>query len=917
MQPILLGLQASERETPQLLPQLMQVPFFEQVETDGQAWIWNGQELVPEDFLACGHIRLGLPIDTSIYHLLHRHCAKGARQAEAIIQLSQTVDYVKNHATNLLPALICSTVVLCSPSPPLHEKFRFESSSIAALTEKDEEKMDSVVQKVSRDSGVLIEQNTPDRNHLQPPKSPHYTERKGLQKTFRDTSGYSLVSCSDSHPSPTTSSSCLFSPLSSTSSLPLVHSVSVDAGGDRFKTIDEETAQSRDSLSPLPPGTPGRRRKTSLYHRPSFSGSETSEDATSYSTRLLFDRNQWNTTIVDNNTIVAKFGETTYPMLLWNPKLKLDFEISSPTGVPGIVVAVDPSKPVLNIRLHNPTSYRVGFSIRAYRQTTVHSSHVIYPQSGLHMLESSQCWEESADIHQDSPDRSEYVVVELFVAALEGKRPSWNVLRKYAVMKANKKRPSAGRPSRGNSVFQMPGTTEKKHDNLKQVIAHGLQCVVKNRHSAAEIIFTQALFLPDFQRIELKAFVYICLAVVAYRRQKAGEIESLTHSMNLVNSVDKLIDACEAPRNIRMPRTVQLVKQLRKELNFSDIVKNMRKKEHLKHRKLVPHYHTEGSTTLMCEEGGFLSHKTTNLLVPRGALRAQTEVTLSGHDQKQLQAMLLSTGWEKTVSIVCAVHIECETSAGRFRQPVQVRTTFPDHLLRKNLSLATSPLLLLHSNYLRKWDDVTQDASTSASISEGSVCITTDRTGWLAVAVVDLDPARIASMAMQSLSISPTTFQVCAFGQRFPDDVMQITVAVSPAKDGSAEESGQKDRNGPNQHKGAIDHTGISFPYHIQAYPGERIRCRLKGCFEPDANSGETDLDFHFKATQSHECLGGKFVRLTAPVSKCRGGKMVISRHVSSSSSDSEDWEDIADMSVHLSACTADRVNKTSQPANT
>lgn len=56
------------------------------------------------------------------------------------------------------------------------------------------------------------------------------------------------------------------------------------------------------------------------------------------------------------------------------------------------------------------------------------------------------------------------------------------------------------------------------------------------------------------------------------------EIDSLTHAMNLVNSVDKLVDACEAPRTIRMPRTVHLVKQLRKELNFSDIVKTIRKK---------------------------------------------------------------------------------------------------------------------------------------------------------------------------------------------------------------------------------------------------------------------------------------------------------------------------------------------------
>ena len=56
-----------------------------------------------------------------------------------------------------------------------------------------------------------------------------------------------------------------------------------------------------------------------------------------------------------------------------------------------------------------------------------------------------------------------------------------------------------------------------------------------------------------------------------------SDIESLTHAMKLVNSVDKLVEACEAPRTIRMPRTVHLVKQLRKELNFSDIVKNIRK----------------------------------------------------------------------------------------------------------------------------------------------------------------------------------------------------------------------------------------------------------------------------------------------------------------------------------------------------
>ena len=46
--------------------------------------------------------------------------------------------------------------------------------------------------------------------------------------------------------------------------------------------------------------------------------------------------------------------------------------------------------------------------------------------------------------------------------------------------------------------------------------------------------------------------------------------------MNLVNSVDRLVEACEAT-TMRMPRTVHLVKQLRRELNFSDAVKSLRK----------------------------------------------------------------------------------------------------------------------------------------------------------------------------------------------------------------------------------------------------------------------------------------------------------------------------------------------------
>jgi len=51
---------------------------------------------------------------------------------------------------------------------------------------------------------------------------------------------------------------------------------------------------------------------------------------------------------------------------------------------------------------------------------------------------------------------------------------------------------------------------------------HGLQCVVKGKLDEAEVILTQALMLPDFQRVELKAFLYISLAVVANKRHSKG-----------------------------------------------------------------------------------------------------------------------------------------------------------------------------------------------------------------------------------------------------------------------------------------------------------------------------------------------------------------------------------------------------------
>ena len=46
--------------------------------------------------------------------------------------------------------------------------------------------------------------------------------------------------------------------------------------------------------------------------------------------------------------------------------------------------------------------------------------------------------------------------------------------------------------------------------------------------------------------------------------------------LKLVNSMDKLIDACESSPNMRMPKVIALNKQLKKELNPAKVIKDQR-----------------------------------------------------------------------------------------------------------------------------------------------------------------------------------------------------------------------------------------------------------------------------------------------------------------------------------------------------
>lgn len=48
----------------------------------------------------------------------------------------------------------------------------------------------------------------------------------------------------------------------------------------------------------------------------------------------------------------------------------------------------------------------------------------------------------------------------------------------------------------------------------------GLFYMAQDRLNDAEVLFTHALHLPDFQRPEMKAYSLICLAMVLNKRRK-------------------------------------------------------------------------------------------------------------------------------------------------------------------------------------------------------------------------------------------------------------------------------------------------------------------------------------------------------------------------------------------------------------
>ena len=426
IQPALFGLQAMDKQMPQLLPQMIQYPFFGFVDKDDTTSGWKGREIQGtasfelDEYLLEGHIRLGLPIDTAIYALLRSHSAKGAKQAEAVISTAMNYNYNPVHSqivTPHIPPVICRSSLNHKKTPLLKNGYHKPEKPVG-----DE---------------VFLTQHTPNceqngvTSHLQVDPLSLKNQPSGSSisgQSERSTSGVSVFS-----------STCT-STTTSSSSLP-----NIDEDGDTPATPTESASPSSSRKKHH-----ASKRKDSLahLHRPPSSGSDISLDDYSYQMsssldrKLIPDHKLWNTSMMDNNVIVSQFGGTTYPLLMWDPRLKVDFRLSSSIGlITGMVTGIDPEKSTVTMKVTNTTGKRIGIAIRAHRQTTVFKPYMIFPSSGLYTIgmgESERVWEDNVEFYPKDAGKNESFVIDLFVCTLDG-NPSWNVQRKYAIMKGHKR----------------------------------------------------------------------------------------------------------------------------------------------------------------------------------------------------------------------------------------------------------------------------------------------------------------------------------------------------------------------------------------------------------------------------------------------------------------------------------------------
>ena len=293
--------------------------------------------------------------------------------------------------------------------------------------------------------------------------------------------------------------------------------------------------------------------------------------------------------------------------------------------------------------------------------------------------------------------------------------------------------------------------------------------------------------------------------------------------------------------------------------------------------------------------------------IPPGVLEQEVKIIVATTDVRQLQSMLFAKGWDQTITIVMSLEIHCTPPIEQFEGPVEILATVPAHHVPL-LLLENTHLCLMHSKYMRHWQDITTETCSSIIIVKDDgggngtrIRIRTDQVGFLVAALVIMDPFKIAQIAMRSLMAEPVIIQISASVELFKDDsAAQMVVSIQPCKP----------HGEPLVPSPAIpqDHTPISFPHTVQAYVGEKLRLSLVGHFEPHEGYGQTDLNFACDVSASINQMFEKWVRLQT--GKPLTGKLLVSSCRASAGGGAICYDTLAE--INISTRTGVRCNSNS-----
>ena len=396
LQPLIFSLQAKEEDLASLLPQLMQNPFFNPSQKHHELF---GVE--PSVILSSGYIRLGVKVDTVIYDLLSSFCTKGpgSKQADSLINTGLKTAY----------------------SLPTEQAFQFKCQNGPPLFA----------------NGYIIADNVDSR--------PESTDSSGSEDdVIREVRG-PLTKCRSSTCSSITSSG--------------------------FGTDHRDSTTAEDFLEPQMPAnavinnlkrsSSGGGRRTSVFTSPWANIPSEQRKVSVLSdvsvTSILGSSGdcRWQVEVDSrsNDMIIGCHNENSYSILSWNPKFRVEFEIGSQEdGMSTSTYCVGSNKPSVSFHISNPGNEPMAFSIRAYRQSKMFRSHIIYPRDGLKYLDVQEdCWQDFDVVGSEGTKRDEHIIIDLLICKLHGE-PSWNVQRRYVILKYDNK-PRYDNNNNNNNLF--------------------------------------------------------------------------------------------------------------------------------------------------------------------------------------------------------------------------------------------------------------------------------------------------------------------------------------------------------------------------------------------------------------------------------------------------------------------------------